>query len=137
MRISCPPHKNACYYGIDFPDPEKLLANQCTLEEIRKYLGADSIGYLSIEGMIKATGRPGSGFCTACFSGDYSVPFDASFDKLVAEKAPAAAVFWKRRTGARSLGSARILSPISELRSSNPDYETCESKGLRPRRRGC
>jgi amidophosphoribosyltransferase len=86
MRISCPPHKNACYYGIDFPDPEKLLANQCTMEEIRKYLGADSLGYLSIEGMIASTGRPGSGFCTACFSGDYPVPFDASFDKLVMEK---------------------------------------------------
>ncbi len=40
MRISCPPHKHACFYGIDFPDPEKLLANQCTHEEIRKYLGA-------------------------------------------------------------------------------------------------
>lgn len=86
MRISCPPHKNACYYGIDFPDPEKLLANQCTLEEIRKYLGADSIGYLSTEGMIKATSRPGNTFCTACFTGDYPVPFDASFDKLVMEK---------------------------------------------------
>jgi amidophosphoribosyltransferase len=86
MRISCPPHKNACYYGIDFPDPEKLLANQCTLEEIRKYLGADSIGYLSTEGMIKATGRPANTFCTACFTGDYPVPFDASFDKLVMEK---------------------------------------------------
>jgi amidophosphoribosyltransferase len=86
MRISCPPHKNACYYGIDFPDPEKLLANQCTMEEIRKYLGADSIGYLSIDGMIKATGRPANTFCTACFSGDYPVPFDSSFDKLVMEK---------------------------------------------------
>src|SRR5918997_1561526 len=51
MRISCPPHKHACHYGIDFPDPEKLLANQCTLEEIRDYLEADSIGYLDVPGM--------------------------------------------------------------------------------------
>ena len=86
MRISCPPHKHACYYGIDFPDPEKLLANQCTLEEIRKYLGADSIGYLSLEGMIRATGQPANHFCTACFSGDYPVPYDAAFDKLIMEK---------------------------------------------------
>lgn len=86
MRISCPPHKNACYYGIDFPDPEKLLANQCTMEEIRKYLGADSIGYLNTEGMIRSTKRAPSEFCTACFTGDYPVPFNASFDKLIMEK---------------------------------------------------
>ena len=86
MRISCPPHKHACYYGIDFPDPEKLLANQCTLQEICNYLGADSIGYLELDGMIRATGRPANEFCTACFSGDYPVPYDAEFDKYVMEK---------------------------------------------------
>lgn len=86
MRISCPPHKHACYYGIDFPDPEKLLANQCTLDEIRKYLGADSIGYLDPAGMIRATGRPEKDFCTACFTGDYPVPYDEKFDKYVMEK---------------------------------------------------
>ncbi len=86
MRISCPPHKHACFYGIDFPDPEKLLANQCTLEEIRKYLGADSIGYLGIDGMVRATGRPASGFCTACFNGEYPVAYDLTFDKLIMEK---------------------------------------------------
>ncbi|CAN5650736.1 amidophosphoribosyltransferase [soil metagenome] len=86
MRISCPPHKFACYYGIDFPDPEKLLANQCTKEEIRKYLGADSLGYLEIDGMVRSTKRPLSDFCTACFSGDYPIPYDADFDKLVMEK---------------------------------------------------
>lgn len=86
MRISCPPHRFACYYGIDFPNPEKLLANQCTMEEIRKYLGADSLGYLDLEGMVRATRRPGSDFCTACFSGDYPVAFDAEFDKLIMEK---------------------------------------------------
>lgn len=86
MRISCPPHKHACYYGIDFPDPEKLIANQCTHEEICKYLGADSIGYLDVEGMVQATGRPFNEFCMACFNGDYPVPFDAGFDKLIMEK---------------------------------------------------
>jgi amidophosphoribosyltransferase len=86
MRISCPPHKFACYYGIDFPDPEKLLANQCTMDEIRRYLGADSIGYLDLEGMIGATGRSSQEFCTACFSGDYPLPYDAAFDKLIMEK---------------------------------------------------
>ncbi len=86
MRISCPPHKHACYYGIDFPDPEKLLANQCTLEEIRKYLGADSIGYLDVEGMVRATSRPREEFCTACFTGKYPIPYDDQFDKFIMEK---------------------------------------------------
>jgi amidophosphoribosyltransferase len=86
MRISCPPHRHACHYGIDFPDPEKLLANQCTLDEIRRYLGADSIGYLDIPGMVRATGRPENHFCLACFNGDYPVSFDAAFDKLIMEK---------------------------------------------------
>jgi len=86
MRISCPPHRHPCHYGIDFPDPEKLLANQCTLEEIRKYLNADSIGYLDIDGMVRASGAPADSFCLACFSGKYPVPFDAALDKEVMEK---------------------------------------------------
>jgi amidophosphoribosyltransferase len=86
MRISCPPHKNACHYGIDFPDPEKLIANQCTADEIRRYLGADSIGYLDVDGMVRATGRKANTFCLACFNGDYPAPYDADFDKLIMEK---------------------------------------------------
>lgn len=86
MRISCPPHRHPCHYGIDFPDPEKLLANQCTMDEIRKYLGADSIGYLDIGGMVRASGGDVSEFCLACFNGEYPVSFDAGFDKLIMEK---------------------------------------------------
>ncbi|HWB57855.1 MAG TPA: amidophosphoribosyltransferase, partial [Chthoniobacteraceae bacterium] len=76
MRISCPPHRFACHYGIDFPDPEKLIANQHTLDEIRDYLGADSIGYLDVAGMVRATELPENSFCLACFTGDYPVPVD-------------------------------------------------------------
>jgi len=86
MRISCPPHRFACHYGIDFPDPEKLLANQCTIDEIRNYLGADSIGYLDVDGMVAATGGDKNTFCLACFTGEYPVPFDEKFDKLVMEQ---------------------------------------------------
>lgn len=86
LRISCPPHRFACHYGIDFPDPEKLLANQCTLEEICKYLGADTLGYLDIDGMVRATGLPKENFCLACFNGDYPVPLDPTFDKHIMEK---------------------------------------------------
>ncbi len=86
MRISCPPHRHACHYGIDFPDPEKLLANQCSLEQIRDYLGADSIGYLDVPGMVRASRQKESDFCLACFNGDYPVPVDPSVDKFIMER---------------------------------------------------
>jgi amidophosphoribosyltransferase len=86
MRISCPPHRFACHYGIDFPDPEKLLANQCTLDQIRDYLGADSIGYLDVEGMVRATGQAEENFCLACFTGDYPSPVDPNVDKFIMEQ---------------------------------------------------
>ena len=86
MRISCPPHRHACHYGIDFPDPEQLIANQHSLEKIREYLGADSIGYLDVEGMVNATGQPEENFCLACFDGKYPVPVDPSIDKFIMER---------------------------------------------------
>jgi amidophosphoribosyltransferase len=86
MRISCPPHRFACHYGIDFPDPKNLLANQHTLDEIREYLGADSIGYLDTEAMVRATGLQRESFCLACFTGDYPIPFDPNLDKFVMER---------------------------------------------------
>lgn len=86
MRISCPPHKHACHYGIDFPDPEKLIANQHTLEQIRDYLGADSIGYLDVPGMVRATGQDEKTFCLACFNGEYPVPVDPNLDKYIMER---------------------------------------------------
>ena len=81
VRVSCPPHKNACHYGIDFPDPKKLLANQYTNAEIAGYLGADSVGYLSLEGMVKATGREINKYCLACFNNDYPVPIPEGANK--------------------------------------------------------
>ena len=86
LRISCPPHRHACYYGIDFPDPEKLLANQYNQKELCEYLGADSVGYLDVAGMVKATRLPQDSFCLACFTGEYPLPFDAAFDKLIMER---------------------------------------------------
>lgn len=98
MRISCPPHRHACHYGIDFPDPEKLLANQCSLEQIREYLGADSIGYLDVPSMVRATNQPHGDFCMACFNADYPVPVDPNLDKDVMER---------RRHRNRLLGAER------------------------------
>jgi amidophosphoribosyltransferase len=84
--VSCPPHMHPCVYGIDFPDRSKLMAANYTLEEIRKYLNADSLHYLSQEGMVKATGLPKSTFCMACYDGHYPVPYDPSVDKFLIER---------------------------------------------------
>ncbi|HAB15070.1 MAG TPA: amidophosphoribosyltransferase [Verrucomicrobiota bacterium] len=84
--VSCPPHMNPCVYGIDFPERNKLLAANYTVEEIRKFLNADSLGYLSEEGMVKATGLPKNHFCLACYNGDYPVKFDPKMDKHIIER---------------------------------------------------
>jgi len=73
MRVSCAPHKHPCFYGIDFPSKKELIASSHTIEEIRIFLGLDSIGYLSIEGMFKAINMSENNFCAACFNGRYPV----------------------------------------------------------------
>ncbi len=71
MRISCPPIKFPCFYGIDFPSRKELIANELvSVEKIAEFIGADSLKYLSLEGMLEAAGSS-KGFCTACFSGKY------------------------------------------------------------------
>lgn len=79
MRISSPPTVNPCYYGIDTPTHQELIAYSHTVEETRRYITADSLGYLSLEG-LRAAVRPDlsqeqGGLCEACFSGDYPVAF--------------------------------------------------------------
>ncbi len=73
MRISSPPIQWPCYYGIDTPTRKELIGASHSIEEIRRYLGADSLGYLSLEGMLKATGGDPANFCHACFTGSYRV----------------------------------------------------------------
>jgi len=73
MRISSPPIQWPCYYGIDTPTRKELIASSHAPEEIRRYLGADSLGYLSLDGMLKATGADPAHFCHACFTGNYRV----------------------------------------------------------------
>jgi len=86
VLVSCPPHMNPCVYGIDFPDRSKLMAANYTLDEIRKYLNADYLGYLSQDGMVKATGLKKEGFCMACYDGNYPVSYDPLLDKQVMER---------------------------------------------------
>jgi len=76
MRISCPPLRHACFYGIDFPTCEELIANDKEVEEIREFIGADSLGYLSLEGLFEPFKNKKCGFCSACFTGEY--PTDIS-----------------------------------------------------------
>jgi len=82
MLISCPPTRNPCYYGIDFPSGGELIANKKTVEEIRDYLGLDSLYYLSIDGLVEACGGPPESYCKACFDGNYPIPPDKDFRKL-------------------------------------------------------
>jgi len=74
VRISSPPVISPCYYGIDMPTKEELIGSNRNVEAIRKYLDADSLGYLSIEGMLGLEALPKEGFCRACFTGKYTIP---------------------------------------------------------------
>jgi len=85
MRVSCPPTKYSCFYGIDFPNRRQLIANNFSLEEIRQFIGVDTLGYISLEGMLKAVGKPAT-YCTACWSGQYPIPFGEEGDKFALEK---------------------------------------------------
>jgi amidophosphoribosyltransferase len=73
VRISSPPIQWPCYYGIDTPTRKELIGSSHSVEEIARYLGADSLGYLSLDGMLKATGTDPAQFCHACFTGAYRV----------------------------------------------------------------
>ncbi len=83
LRISAPPVVWPCYFGIDTPSREELLGARYSTDEIGKLVDADSIGYLSLEGLVEATGR--SGFCTGCLSGEYPVDVDEINGKLALE----------------------------------------------------
>lgn len=92
LRISSPPIKWPCFYGIDMPDQDELIGARLSVEEIRAHVGADSLAYLSLERAIKATQIPADSFCTACFSSRYPVPIPAEElrNKHVLEEPPGA-----------------------------------------------
>jgi amidophosphoribosyltransferase len=85
IRITCPPVKWPCFYGIDMPTRQELIGADLTVDEIRAYVGADSLGYLSQEGMIAATERPAEDFCAACFDGQYPIPVPEHAGKFMLE----------------------------------------------------
>ena len=86
LRISCPPVRHACYFGIDFPDAKQLVATGRSVEEIAEFLGVDSLHYLSLEGMLSCVSRPAGDYCTACFSGVYRLNVEKPVNKLDLER---------------------------------------------------
>ncbi len=81
MRVSCPPIRFPCFYGVDFPTKEELLANNRTLEQIRDFLEVDSVGYLSLEGLLSCAAMPANHYCTACWSGKYPIPVNTELKR--------------------------------------------------------
>jgi len=79
VRISSPPTVGPCHYGIDTPDREELIAHRYSVEEIRERIGAESLGYLSVEGLrLSAARELKRGICDACFSDEYPLPIEAT-----------------------------------------------------------
>jgi amidophosphoribosyltransferase len=87
VRICAPPIKYPCFFGVDMATRRELIAAHKTIPEIKEFIGADSLGYLSLEGLIKSVALPKNIFCTACFTGDYPIPVQLEMDKLALENA--------------------------------------------------
>ena len=86
MRVSCPPLRFPCFYGIDFPTKKELIADKHSVNWIRDFINLDSLGYLSLEGMLKSMLLPKGEFCTACFSGEYPIKQGGRMSKRIFEK---------------------------------------------------
>jgi amidophosphoribosyltransferase len=84
-RITCPPIRWPCFYGIDMSSRSELVASDLSVEEVRAFIGADSLGYLSMEGMVGATGAPKGEFCRACFDGEYPIEIPEHAGKFLLE----------------------------------------------------
>jgi amidophosphoribosyltransferase len=85
-RITCPPIKWPCFYGIDMSTRQELVASDLSVEEVRQFVGADSLAYLSMEGMVAATGSAKSEFCRACFDGEYPIEIPEQAGKFLLEQ---------------------------------------------------
>ena len=86
LRISCPPIRHPCYFGVDFATRDQLIAHNREIEQIREFLGVDSLGFLSHDGMLEAMNHPPESYCTACFSGDYRIDIKHPVTERVLER---------------------------------------------------
>jgi amidophosphoribosyltransferase len=96
MRICAPPIRYPCFFGVDMATRWELIAAQKTTSEVRDFIDAESLGYLSINGLIKAIALPKDTFCLACFTGNYPIPVQLEMDKLALETPPSKAVGLKQ-----------------------------------------
>ena len=85
VRISSPPVRYPCFFGMGFPTVEELVASNRELEEIREMMDVDSLSYLSLDGTIESTSQKKTNFCTACFSGNYPIQMKGENDKAVSK----------------------------------------------------
>ena len=134
IRISSPPVLWPCFYGIDFATRAELIATGMSVEEIRRSIGADSLGYLSVDGMVEACGQPRGELCTACFTGDYPVAppvEDAASETLPVSRAPGVR---RRRADARALapGAAEAITRPDLAAGSPRSVARTASAGVAP-----
>ena len=85
MRVCAPPIRHPCFMGVDMASRQELLAANCAIPEIRQFIGADTLGYLSVRGLLQVVNGERGGFCDACFTGNYPVPVQLEMDKLMLE----------------------------------------------------
>ena len=86
FRVTCPPHLYPCFYGIDFPERQELLAVRYNLEEIKEFLKVDSIAYQTLDGMLSCVSNPPDHYCHACFTGRYPVVAGQKTGKFILER---------------------------------------------------
>ncbi len=86
LRVSCPPIRHPCFYGIDFPTSEELIAHNRTVDQIARFLEVDSLHYLSLDGLLACMKDDKSNYCTACWSGEYKIPIDQPQSKFSFER---------------------------------------------------
>lgn len=86
LRVASPPIRHPCYFGIDFPSQTELVAHNRSVDQVRGFVGVDSLHYLSLEGMLKSVRLPAEKYCTACFSGDYPILVDEPVEKFALER---------------------------------------------------
>ncbi|MGA8831988.1 MAG: amidophosphoribosyltransferase, partial [Desulfomonilaceae bacterium] len=94
MRISCPPIRFPCFFGIDFSSKGELIACSKSVQQICDFIEADSLAYLSLEGMLRAMPIPAKDFCTACFTGKYPIQITDDSTKMCLEMNTAGPSAW-------------------------------------------
>ena len=114
MRIHSPAIKHPCYLGVDMADRDELIAAKKSIPEIEAEIGADSLRYLSLEGLINAIGRPHNSFCTGCLTGKYPVPVGDASGKFGFEVEPIAVLNGNGRDHSRSNGVAEKRQSVLE-----------------------